>query len=125
MRCHKLEGTGGEVGPALDGIASQMGKDRKYLLEAIVLPSAKIAQGYETAVLTLADGRVVSGVVKEDTKKQVKLLTAEAKELVIPTEDIESRRSGPSAMPDDLHKKLSRRELRDLVAFLAALKEKK
>jgi quinoprotein glucose dehydrogenase len=125
VRCHKLEGTGGEVGPALDGIASQMGKDRKYLLEAIVLPSAKIAQGYETAVLTLADGRVVSGVVKEDTKKQVKLLTAEAKELVIPTEDIESRRSGPSAMPDDLHKKLSRRELRDLVAFLAALKEKK
>jgi quinoprotein glucose dehydrogenase len=26
-------------------------------------------------------------------------------------------------MPDDLHKKLSRRELRDVVEFLASLKE--
>lgn len=123
QRCHKLDGQGGDVGPELNGIAAQPGKDRRYLLESIALPSAQIAKGFETAVLTLTDGRVVSGVVKEDTKKQVKLLTAEAKELVIPTEDIESRRTGPSAMPDDLHKKLSRRELRDVVEFLVSLKE--
>ncbi|HEY2911121.1 MAG TPA: c-type cytochrome, partial [Gemmataceae bacterium] len=125
QRCHKLDGQGGEVGPALNGIASQMGKDRRYLLESLVQPTAKIAKGFETAVLTLVDGRLVTGVVKEDTKKQIKLLTAEGKELVIPTEDIESRRSGPSAMPDDLHKKISRRELRDLVEFLVSLKDKK
>jgi quinoprotein glucose dehydrogenase len=124
QRCHKLEGQGGDVGPALDGIASgPMPKNRRYLLESIALPSAQIAKGFETAVLTLVDGRVVSGVVKEETKKQVKLLTAEAKELVIPVEDIESRRTGPSAMPDDLHKKLSRRELRDVVEFLVSLKQ--
>jgi len=123
QRCHKLDGQGGDVGPALNGIASQMGKDRRYLLESIVQPSAKIAKGFETAVLTLVDGRLVTGVVKEDTKKQIKLLTAEGKELVIPTEDVESRRSGPSAMPDDLHKKMSKRELRDLVEFLESLKE--
>jgi quinoprotein glucose dehydrogenase len=125
QRCHKLDGQGGDVGPALNGIASQMGKDRRYLLESLVQPTAKIAKGFETAVLTLVDGRLVTGVVKEDTKKQIKLLTAEGKELVIPTEDIESRRSGPSAMPDDLHKKISRRELRDLVEFLVSLKDKK
>lgn len=124
VRCHKLEGNGGDVGPALDGIAGgPMPKGRRYLLESIALPSAQIAKGFETAVLTLVDGRVVSGVVKEETKKQVKLLTAEAKELVIPVEDIESRRTGPSAMPDDLHKKLSRRELRDVVEFLFSLKQ--
>ncbi|MFO0803169.1 MAG: PVC-type heme-binding CxxCH protein [Gemmataceae bacterium] len=124
VRCHKLEGNGGEVGPALDGIAGgPMPKSRRYLLESIALPSAQIAKGFETAVLTLVDGRVVSGIVKEETKKQVKLLTAEAKELVIPAEDIESRRTGPSAMPDDLHKKLSRRELRDVVEFLVSLKQ--
>lgn len=38
-------------------------------------------------------------------------------------EEVEGRRTGPSAMPDDLHKKLSRRERRDVVAFLANLKE--
>jgi quinoprotein glucose dehydrogenase len=38
-------------------------------------------------------------------------------------EDIVARRTGPSAMPDDLHKKLSRRELRDVVEFLSGLKD--
>ena len=123
QRCHKLDGQGGEVGPALNGIAAQPGKDRRYLLEAVVLPSATIAKGYETAVLTLVDGRVVSGVVKEETKTQLRLLTPEAKELIVKLDEIEARRTGPSAMPDDLHKKLTRRELRDLVAFLAGLNE--
>jgi quinoprotein glucose dehydrogenase len=125
QRCHKLDGQGGEVGPALNGLASQMGKDRRYFLESLVLPSAQIAKGYETAVLNLIDGRVVSGVVKEDTKKQIRLLTAENQELVIPADDVETRRTGPSAMPDDLHKKLSRRELRDLVEFLVSLKDER
>jgi hypothetical protein len=35
---------------------------------------------------------------------------------------IEERASGPSAMPADLAAKLSRRELRDLLAWLQALR---
>lgn len=123
QRCHKLDGQGGDVGPALNGIASQPGKDRRYLLEAVVFPSAQIAKGYETAVVTLADGRVVSGVVKSETKDQLRLVTPENRELVIPAGDIEGRRSGQSAMPDDLHPKMTRRELRDLVEFLADLRD--
>ena len=123
QRCHRVDGQGGDVGPALNGIAGQPGKDRRYLLESIVFPSAKIAQGYETAVLNLVDGRTVSGVVKEETKERIKLVTPENKELVIPADEVEGRRTGPSAMPDDLHKKLSRRELRDVVEFLASLKD--
>jgi quinoprotein glucose dehydrogenase len=123
QRCHRLDGQGGDVGPALNGLAAQPGKDRRYLLESIVLPSARIAQGYETAVLNLADGRTVSGVVKEETKGRIRLVTPENKELVIPADEVEGRRTGPSAMPDDLHKKLTRRELRDVVEFLATLKD--
>jgi quinoprotein glucose dehydrogenase len=66
---------------------------------------------------------VVSGIIKAEDKKSVKLVTAEAKEQTIAVDDIVARRTGPSAMPDDLHKKMSRRELRDLVEFLASLKE--
>jgi quinoprotein glucose dehydrogenase len=123
QRCHKLDGQGGEVGPQLNGIAADKEKDRRYLLESVVYPNAKIAKGFETVVLVLLDGRTVSGILKSDDKKQIKLVTAENKEVVVPADEVESRRSGPSAMPDDLHKKLSRRELRDLVEFLASLKE--
>ena len=123
QRCHKLDGQGGEVGPQLNGIASDKEKDRRYLLESVVYPNAKIAKGYETVILVLLDGRTVSGVLKSEDKKQIKLVTAENKEIVVPVDEVDSRRSGPSAMPDDLHKKLSRRELRDLVEFLGSLKE--
>ena len=34
-----------------------------------------------------------------------------------------SEKPDKSAMPDDLHKKLSKRELRDVVEFLASLKD--
>ena len=123
QRCHRLDNVGGDVGPQLNGIAAEPGKDRRYLLEAITLPSAQIAKGFESVVLVLGDGRTVTGVLKSEDKKQLKIVTAEAKELVIPVDDIESRRTGPSAMPDDLHKKMTRRELRDVVEFLASLKE--
>ena len=123
QRCHKLDGQGGDVGPQLNGIAADKEKDRRYLLESVVLPSAKIAKGYDTVILVLNDERTVSGIIKSEDKKEIKLVTPENKEIVIPVKDVDSRRTGPSAMPDDLHKKLSRRELRDVVEFLASLKE--
>ena len=123
QRCHRLDNQGGDVGPQLNGLAAEPGKDRRYMLESIVLPSAQIAKGFESVVLVLADGRTVTGVLKSEDKKQLKIMTAEAKEIIVPADDIESRRTGPSAMPDDLHKKLTKRELRDVVEFLAGLKE--
>jgi quinoprotein glucose dehydrogenase len=123
QRCHKLDGQGGEVGPQLNGIAADKEKDRRYLLESIVLPSAKIAKGYDTVILLLTDERTVTGIIKSEDKKEIKLVTPENKEIVIPVKDVDSRRTGPSAMPADLHQKLTRRELRDVVEFLASLKE--
>ena len=49
-------------------------------------------------------------------------MTAEAKLIEVPKAEIEERKRGPSAMPEDLAKKLSRAELRDLVEFLSTLK---
>jgi quinoprotein glucose dehydrogenase len=123
QRCHKLDGQGGGVGPELNGIAADKDKDRRYLLESIVLPNAKIAKGYETVILLLEDESTVSGVVKGEDGQAIRLVTAENKELVIPVKDVAARRTGPSAMPDDLHKKLTRRELRDVVEFLASLND--
>ncbi len=123
QRCHKLDGQGGDVGPLMNGLAADREKDRRYLLESIVLPNAKIAKGFDTVILLLTDDSTVSGIVKSEDKKQIKLVNAENKEIVVNVEDVQRRRTGPSAMPDDLHKKLSRRELRDVVEFLSSLKE--
>ncbi|WP_395745211.1 PVC-type heme-binding CxxCH protein [Prosthecobacter sp.] len=42
--CHMLKGQGSAVGPALDGIATR--KDAAYILESLVNPNAKLAEGY-------------------------------------------------------------------------------
>ena len=43
-RCHALGGEGGNIGPALDGIASR--KDRDYLYQSLVDPAATLAEGF-------------------------------------------------------------------------------
>jgi len=120
VRCHKVNGTGGEVGPDLTGIAKR--EKRAYLLEAIVLPDRQIAKGFDAVVLTLTNGQFKVGIIKSEDKKEVKLMTPEGQLLAIPVSQIEDRARGKSAMPADLLKHLSGRELRDLVEFLATLR---
>ncbi len=121
QRCHKLDGQGGEVGPVLNGIAKE--KTREYLLESITHPNKQIAKGYESVLLTLLDGRTVTGVLKSKDKKEYVIGTPEGKIVTVPAGDVDGERPDKSAMPDDLVKKLSKRELRDVVEFLSGLKE--
>ena len=45
VRCHALGGKGGNVGPALDGLASR--KERDYVYRSLVNPSAELAEGFD------------------------------------------------------------------------------
>lgn len=117
LRCHKINGDGGEVGPDLTGIGGK--QPREYLLESIVAPNAKISEGYDSLILALTDGQVVGGIVKGQRDGRVQLMTPEGKALAIPEDQIEERKRGPSAMPEDLAKRLTPTEIRDLIEFLA------
>jgi quinoprotein glucose dehydrogenase len=68
------------------------------------------------------NGRVLTGVLKSKSADALSLVTAEGKLIEIKTADIEEQAVGKSAMPEDLHKKLSPFELRDLVEYLSTLK---
>jgi quinoprotein glucose dehydrogenase len=125
LRCHKVmdrtgEVSGGEVGPELSGIGAR--QNRTYLLESILDPNKQIAQGFESIVLATNDGKVLTGVLRGEDDKDVRLITAEGKLLGVPKDSIEERKRGPSAMPADLAPKLSKTELRDLIEFLASLR---
>lgn len=119
VRCHKVGSQGGEVGPDLTQIAKD--KDRKYLLESIVFPDAQIAKGFETTVLADDLGTVHTGIVKSEDEETIVLIKADGSQVRIFKDEIVSRRRGQSAMPSDLTKYMSKRELRDLVAYLTTL----
>jgi len=75
-------------------------------------------------LLELADGRTVTGILKSEDAKEMRLMTAEGKLVVVAKSDVDERHPGKSAMPQDIVTKLSKAELRDVVEFLAGLKEK-
>ncbi|MFM7317197.1 MAG: glucose dehydrogenase, partial [bacterium] len=122
LRCHIVRDKGGNVGPELNGIGKRY--DRRTILESIVAPNAKIAEGFQSVVLGLKDGTVVAGVLRKETPEEVLVMTAEAKLVAVPAKDIEERAKGISAMPADLATKLSKKEIRDVVEFLSRLREK-
>ncbi|HZZ82810.1 MAG TPA: c-type cytochrome, partial [Gemmataceae bacterium] len=120
VRCHKLNGVGGEVGPDLTHVAKVQKRD--YLLESIVDPNKQIAKGFESVVIMTQTGLTHTGILKSEDAKSVRIMTAEGQLLTIPKTEIDERSRGPSAMPSDLATKMSRTELRDLVEFLSSLK---
>lgn len=120
LRCHKAEGTGGDVGPPLGAI----GKDRKpeQLLESILYPNRQITQGYGQELVRTASETVEVGRVKSETDAHLVLVLADGRERRLPKSEITARKPGLSAMPDDVAKDLTRRDLRDLVAYLSGLR---
>lgn len=122
VRCHTIDGRGGEVGPNLSAIGKD--KEPEYLLEAIALPNRSIAKGFESVVVITDDGLIRTGIVRHEDDKVLRIMTATGEEIEIDQETIEARRAGESSMPADLIKHLSLFELRDLIAFLSSRKEK-
>ena len=121
IRCHNAGGEGGVVGPSLKGIGSRL--TREQILQALIEPSARIAPGYGMISLKLTDGQEVTGTVLQETDNEIQLKTSEAEPLRIATARIKSRENYPSSMPP-MGGLMSKREIRDVVEFLASLKSK-
>jgi quinoprotein glucose dehydrogenase len=119
-RCHKINGDGGEAGPNLTGIGSR--QPRSYILESIIMPNAKIAQGWENVTIALTDGRSFAGQVKKETDAELVVYNQEDGDVTIKKSDIKTRNRALSGMPEEFRQILTKQELRDLVEFLAAQK---
>lgn len=120
MRCHAYDDMGGNVGPPMNGIASTL--SRQEILESLVDPSKRIAPGYGIVTLNLDDGKRVTGVLSEENNASILVKQGNSPDTLVQKKDIAERRDAPSSMPD-MKAVLSRREIRDLVAYLSTLKD--
>jgi quinoprotein glucose dehydrogenase len=120
LRCHTVRGKGGNLGPALDGLGKR--QTREYIVESIVFPNNKIAAGFETTAITMKDGRTLAGQIKKETDSRLEVLCVEEGLLKLNKAEVTKREKGLSAMPEGLVAALTKRELRDLVEYLAELK---
>ncbi|MDB6137331.1 MAG: hypothetical protein JWO94_403 [Verrucomicrobiaceae bacterium] len=123
VRCHKIGGKGSEVGPILDGIGKRQPRD--YILESVLFPNNKIAQGFEMTMVTTKDGKGHGGMVRKETATELHLSppVPNAPVEIVNKADIATRSPGVSAMPEMFQQVLTQREIRDLVAYLSGLQK--
>jgi putative heme-binding domain-containing protein len=118
--CHVLYGQGRKVGPDLTGSNR---KNLDYLLENIVDPSATVAVDFRVLLLALDDGRVLTGVVREQSDRTLTIQTAQ-EPITIDRKEIEtSTQTASSMMPDGLLQNYSDAQVRDLIAYLMSINQ--
>jgi quinoprotein glucose dehydrogenase len=119
LKCHSVKAQGGTAGPDLAGIGTR--GTREYILESILYPNKKIATGFETIALKTKSG-VVTGVLKAEDANAIQLDVPDKGVVTVRKSDVQARRGGMSAMPEGFGAILSKRDLRDVVEYLANLK---
>lgn len=121
VKCHKVNGTGGDIGPDLTHIGSQF--DRKALAESVLWPSRIVREGYQQTLLELKNGDSLSGLIKAESAESITLRDVEGRNQTVLKADIQERnQSTLSVMPEGLHISLTREEFSDLLAYLERLK---
>ncbi len=120
--CHKLFDSGGDVGPELTG-SDRANPD--YILENVLDPSATVAREYTVTNIATTDGRLVSGIVREQNDDALTIQTANER-IILPREDIdEIQPTRVSMMPEGQLESLTDQEIRDLFAYLASPRQVK
>jgi putative heme-binding domain-containing protein len=120
MKCHAYDDRGGNAGPRLNGIANRI--SREQILQALITPSARLSPGFGTTTLELKGGKTLFGIILEETKTGLALKIGDEPKQIIAKNQIVKRTDSPSSMPD-MKAILTKKEIRDVVSFLATLKE--
>ncbi len=117
--CHTASPEETEKGPYLGGIATRY--SRAELIESILRPGAKIAQGFATNFFDTTDGRHLEGFVVREGGADVVIRDLAGTETTLRKDQIKARgvREG-SIMPPGLGDTLTVQELASLLAYLGS-----
>ncbi|MFO0976883.1 MAG: discoidin domain-containing protein [Planctomycetaceae bacterium] len=121
INCHTFANGQQPKGPHLVDIGKRY--KRAELIESIVQPSKKIAQGFDTWAFAMSDGKVYTGFVVLESAETVTLrdTTGVSHELI--QDHIDDRvKQEISMMPNGVVGNLSPEQLADLIAYLESLR---
>jgi putative membrane-bound dehydrogenase-like protein len=114
--CHRINGVGHEVGPDISDLRT---KTPAMLLLDILDPNAAIDSNYVNYSVTTKAGKVLTGLIANETVSSITLKRAEAQTETVLRQDIDEIVStGQSLMPEGLEKSVTIEEMADLLHFL-------
>ena len=116
-QCHVMHGRGYEVGPEI----TRNGRGNfEQLVVSIFDPSLVIGEAYQSVTVLTVDGRVISGLVLEQSDRRIVLKVQGGKQEVLPMDEAdEIRQNEQSLMPDGLEQQMTPQEVADLFALLS------
>ena len=118
--CHKLFGTGGDLGPDLTGYERTANSLESILLN-VVDPSSSIREEYTAFLVRTKRGQSVAGIVAARGPNEITLVDAARQRTTIAKSDIRVEKAlAVSTMPEGLLDGLGDAELRDLFAYVLA-----
>ncbi len=114
-KCHRIRGRGGQIGPDLSNLIH---RDYESVKRDILEPSYAINPDFVSYRLLLKSGRVLIGPVRT-VGNRIIVGTGEGEEITVERTEVELMQPSPrSVMPEDIGKRLTAQELRDVLAFL-------
>ncbi len=118
--CHKAEDHGTDVGPNLATTTNRTPED---LMVHILDPNREVAPTYLNYTIATTDGRVLTGIIADESATAVTLKRAEGASDIVPRDRIDEMAStGLSLMPEGLEKDISPEAMADLLAYLRSLR---
>ena len=118
--CHSYDDQGGNVGPVLDGVSSRLGEDA--LLQALINPSASIANGYGVKVVEQVDGTMIRGRYRNDSELAVQIQSEDGRRWVTYFKDrVKSVTDSDESLMPDVYATLGAEQQEQLLAFLHSL----
>ena len=115
--CHRLGGTGGNVGPNLDGVVA---RDLTRLVEDILDPNRNVDPVFKLTTVTTTSGQTISGMNKREEGGTLLLSDpATGQDRAIALANVASVTASPfSAMPAVFESAIPEADFYDLIAFL-------
>ena len=121
VACHTTANGQTPKGPHLVDIGKRY--KPKELVESILKPDAKIAQGFDTYLFLMKSGKVYTGFVSGESADEVQVRQTTGVALKLKKADIELRQKNEeSMMPKGVAGNLTPEQLADLIAYLQSLK---
>ncbi len=116
-QCHQMHDRGFEVGPNI----SRNGRGSfEQLVISVFDPSLVIGDAYKSVTVLTEDGRVLNGIVTEQSEQRIVLKIQGGKSETVPMAIVEELRQNPqSLMPEGLEQQMTRAEMADLFALLS------
>ena len=114
--CHRVDDRGKHLGPNLQSLTNLTAA---RLYEAVVAPNNAVDAKYQSYIVATADGRVISGMITNESDHSLTLQPATGEPVSLLREEIdELQATGKSLMPEGFAQAIASQQMADLLAYV-------